>query len=109
MRLAGTAALCVLQSVKTTLENALRSGERMVLEDLKESQQQTVALMRQNDRKARWVRVLGAIAVPCADVVAPVQGTGAAVLQVKAGPCRVPAREAQVSCVQGPDVRRYGL
>ena len=58
MRLAGTAALCVLQNVKTTLENALRSGERTVLEDLKEAQQQTVALMRQNDRKARWVRVL---------------------------------------------------
>ena len=109
MRLAGTAALCVLQNVKTTLENALRSGERTVLEDLKEAQQQTVALMRQNDRKARWVRVLVSMAVPCADVFAPLQGTGAAVLQVKAGPCRVPAREAQVSCVQGPDVGWYGL
>lgn len=70
MGLADTAALCILQSVKTTLENALRSGERTVLEDLKEAQQQTVVLMRQNDRKARWVRVLVAMAVPGADVVA---------------------------------------
>ena len=43
----------MLQSVKTTLENALRSGERSVLDDLKEAQQQTLVLMRQNDRKAR--------------------------------------------------------
>lgn len=68
--MADTAALCILQSVKTTLENALRSGERTVLEDLKEAQQQTVVLMRQNDRRARWVRVLVAMAVPGADVVA---------------------------------------
>ena len=33
------------------------------------------------------------------ELVPPVQRSGAAVLQVKAGPCGVPAREAQVSAV----------
>ena len=33
------------------------------------------------------------------ELVPPVQRSGAAVLQVKAGPCGVPAREAEVSAV----------
>lgn len=89
----------MLQNVKVTLENALRSGERTVLEDLKEAQQQTVLLMRKNDRKARWVKVCCCLAVPCVDAPPHMQGASAAVLQVKEGPCGVPAWETQVGSV----------
>ena len=45
---------CV-QTVKTTLENALKSGDPTLVDDLKESQRKTLSIMGQNDKKARYV------------------------------------------------------
>ena len=42
------------QTVKTTLQNALKSGDRTLVDDLKESQRQTLSVMAANDKKTRY-------------------------------------------------------
>jgi hypothetical protein len=41
------------KTVKTTLQNALKSGDRTLVDDLKESQKQTLSVMAANDKKTR--------------------------------------------------------